>query len=122
MLIRPFDPGNTTEQDALVALALAQEARLQASMPGLLVRPTPETIATRLLEATHLLVAEDTSGRVRGAVRPAIWNVKHGSMLRAFVAGRNGIAKQLILPAPGESDASAVMKTLLQAQIGRAHV
>jgi GNAT superfamily N-acetyltransferase len=114
MLIRPFDPGNSTERDTLVALALAQEARIQASMPGLLARPTPETIATRLLEATPLLVAEDTSGRVRGAVQPAVWNVKRGSILRAFVAGRNGIAQQLILPAPQENDASVVMKTVLQ--------
>src|SRR5258707_7331106 len=115
MLIRPFDPGKASEQETLLELALAQEARLQAAMPGLLASPTPETITTKLREATHLLVVEDAAGQVRGAVQPAVWNVKRGSILRAFVAGCNGVAQQLILPALQESDASAVMKTLLQA-------
>ncbi|HEU5378813.1 MAG TPA: GNAT family N-acetyltransferase [Ktedonobacteraceae bacterium] len=115
MLTRPFDPGNTTEQETLLTLALAQEARLQARMPGLLASPMPEAITTQLMEAAHLLVVEDASGQVRGAVQPAVWHVKRGSMLRAFVAGCNGVAQQLILPDPQESDASATMETLLQA-------
>lgn len=115
MLIRPFVPGNTTEQEALLELALAQEARLAAALPGLLANPTPEAITTRLGEAAGLLVVEDASGQVRGAVQPAIWHVKRESILRAFVAGCNGVAQQLILPDPQDTDANEVMKTLLQA-------
>jgi GNAT superfamily N-acetyltransferase len=115
MLARPFDPGKATEQEVVLALALAQEARLQERMPGLRTLQTPEAITTRIGEAAGLLVVEDASGQVRGAVQPAIWHVKRGSILRAFVAGCNGIAQQLILPAPQDADANAVVKVLLQA-------
>lgn len=115
MLTHPFDPEKASEQESLLALALAQEERLQARMPGLLLPQTPEAIATRLRKAAHLLIVENASGQVRGAVQPAIWNVKRGSILRAFVAGCNGVAQQLILPDPQAADASAVMHTLLTA-------
>ncbi len=115
MLVRPFDPGKATEQEGVVALALAQEARLQKRMPGLRPPHPPEAITTRIREAVGLLVVEDAFGQVRGAVQPAVWQVKRGSMLRAFVAACNGIARQLILPAPQDADADAVVKLLLQA-------
>lgn len=115
MLTRPFDPEKASEQKSLLTLALAQEARLQACMSGLLTPQTPEAIATRLGKAAHLLVVENASGQVRGAVQPAVWNVKRESILRAFIAGCNGVAQQLILPDPHDADASAVMNALLHA-------
>jgi GNAT superfamily N-acetyltransferase len=114
-VIRPFDPSHDSEHQTLVALALAQQARLQALMPGLLASPTQASIAQRLQEATHLLVVEDASGKVRAAAEPAVWEVRRESILRAFVSGRNGIARHVILPSPQEPDAEVITKTLLQA-------
>jgi GNAT superfamily N-acetyltransferase len=98
-----------------MALALAQEARQQAAAPGLLTTHTSVQIEARLREATSLLVTKNATGYLRGAVAPAVWQVKRGSILRAFVAGCNGVTQQFILPDPQDGDMPDVLGALLDA-------
>jgi GNAT superfamily N-acetyltransferase len=60
-------------------------------------------------------VAHDHSGRLRGAVVPALWELSAQSPLQAFLTRRNGIARHLTLPNPQEQDAEAVAAALLGA-------
>lgn len=115
MLTSLLETRETSVMQELVALALAQEARLQASVPGLLATHTSAQIEARLREATPLLVAVDASGRLRGAVQPAVWKLKRESILRAFVSSNNGIAPQLIVPDPQDADTREVVEALMEA-------
>jgi GNAT superfamily N-acetyltransferase len=115
MLTHLLETREPNTLQTLITLALVQEARQQATMPGMLASHTAAQIEARLSEATSLLIAKDTAGRLRGAVVPAVWQVKRESMLRAFVAGCNGVTHQFILPDPQDGDLPDVLGALLEA-------
>jgi GNAT superfamily N-acetyltransferase len=114
MFTRVLDTSNTKEKEALMALALTQEALHQANSSKLLAAH-PFASIEALTKEPSLIVAVDADGRLRGAVQPAIWQIKRDSILRAFLASRNGIARHLILPDSQEIDAPAVVAALLEA-------
>ena len=114
MFTRALDTSNTREKEALIALALAQEARHQINSSQRLSAHAPESFEALAKDAS-LIVSVDADGRLRGAVQPAIWQIKRDSILRAFLASRNGVARHLILPDPQEADAPAVIESLLEA-------
>jgi GNAT superfamily N-acetyltransferase len=114
MFTRVFETRNSKEKEALIALALAQEARHQAHSSQMLAAHGPAFIEA-ITQEPSLIVAIDAAGRLRGAVQPAIWQLKRDSILRAFLASRNGLARHLIVPDPQEADAPAVVDALLKA-------
>ena len=114
MFTRAFDPRKNKEKEALRALALAQEARHQRTSSRMLATHGPASIEA-LTSEPSLIVAIDADGCLRGAVQPAIWQLKRESILRAFLASRNGIARHLMVPGPQEADAPAVVEALLEA-------
>lgn len=114
MLTRVLNTSNTKEKEVLVELALAQEARHQANSSRRLAAHAQESIEA-LTKEPSLIIAVDADERLRGAVQPAIWQIKRDSILRAFLASCNGVARHLILPDPQEADARAVVGALLEA-------
>ncbi len=109
-----LDTRNPKEKEALGALALAQEARHLANSSRLLAAHPLASLEV-LAKEPLLIVAVDADGRLSGAVQPAIWQIKRDSILRAFLASCNGVARHLILPDPQEADAPAVVGALLEA-------
>jgi GNAT superfamily N-acetyltransferase len=110
-----------TEQEsrAAASLLLAQQARQRALDARLLTArgraELEETLTAPFDSDDHPLVALDAHGRVRGYVRPSVWQLSLTSILRAFLSLRNGIARTPALPDPSDEDASAVANALLVA-------
>lgn len=109
------DLATTAEVPAVVDLIMAQECRQLAQGSRL---HAPRSRAWLETEITHQIadspfVAFDESGHVRGYALPAIWALKPDSILLSFLTPRNGIVKNLTLPAP--QDATAVLRAMLAA-------
>jgi len=101
---------------AVVDLLIAQEVRQWARDPWLRTARSHEPVAVALTNSCEqALVALDARGRVRGYIRPSVWQLAETSMLRAFLSARNGVAQQLILHDPADEDAQAVLAALLAA-------
>lgn len=101
---------------AVVSLLLAQEVRQWRRDPRLRAARSHETMAATLASSCgQALVACNAQGRVRGFVHPSVWELAETSILRAFLSARNGTAQHLILPDPGDTDAEAILVSLLSA-------
>jgi GNAT superfamily N-acetyltransferase len=119
--------GPLTDADvpAVIDLTIAQETRWHSSDPRL-ERPheRPE-IASRLAALrqekpqTEFLVAWDGSGRACGYAQPALFELPPDSDLLAYFRSSNGTCERLVLPAPDEDDASAVLAALIAALTAR---
>ncbi len=115
-------PATPAMLPAIAHLLRLQSLRQHRQDPRLCV-PTPmatvAALTTALMQphahAMHPLVALDAQGQVRGYVEPSLWELSAHSPLLAFLTQRNGTARHLIVPAPEEPEASAVMTTLLTA-------
>jgi hypothetical protein len=119
--------GPLTDADllAVIELTLAQEARWYESDPRLEQPQGRPEIASQLT-ALHqeepqaeLLVVRDGSGQARGYAQPALFELPPDSDLLAYCRSRNGTCNRLVLPAPDEDDASAVLSALITALMAR---
>jgi ribosomal protein S18 acetylase RimI-like enzyme len=110
---------NEYNQAMLVDLHSAQQrrlSRLDIRLNTALSRPHANVISWQ--EKHHekpIYVVHNAQGQIRGSVQPALWLLQEQSTLLAFLTRRNGIAQQLILPAPDEHDALIVADMLLHA-------
>lgn len=108
------EPALASDFSAIIRLVLQQEMRQHQRDPRL--HTGREEQILRQLRGTDLsLVAHNEAGQVRGFVQPAVWTLPASSLLHAFLSADNGIARQLTLPPPTESDADEVAAALLSA-------
>ena len=115
-------PATPAMLPALVKLMRRQELRQHRQDARLSVRTALARVAevTAALSPTgpnaaQPLVAVDAQGQVRGSVESALWELSEHSALLAFLTRRNGTARHLLVPAPQERNAPAVVHALLTA-------
>ncbi|HLZ62828.1 MAG TPA: GNAT family N-acetyltransferase [Ktedonosporobacter sp.] len=104
---------------ASIDLIIDQQARQHTLNSQLQPAHSRDQIEAALLQhwdqGENPLVALDEQGRVRGCVQPASWELPPGSALFAFLTARNGIARNMALPAPTDNAAPQVAAALFTA-------
>ncbi|SRR5579883_701676 len=121
MLSQPISvrPLAASDMPTLVDLIVAQEARQHGLDARLIVRPREDVAAALAREYAdsegQSLVALDAQGRVRGYVKPGLWEISPTNEMRTFFTARTGNIQSMTLPAPGDADAQAVVRALLAA-------
>jgi hypothetical protein len=110
---------SATEADipAIVDLIVAQQMRQYSRDPHLPQGQTRVQRAAALAERSQqdALVALNREGRVCSYAHPGVWDLKLGSLLRAFLTARNGIVSTLTFPDPAAEDAETVVRAMVSA-------
>lgn len=121
MLSQPISvrPLAASDMPALVDLIVAQEVRQHGLDARLIVRPREHVAVALAREHAdsegQSLVALDAQGRVRGYVRPGLWEIPPTNEMQTFFTARTGSIRSMTLPAPDDADAQTVVRALLAA-------
>jgi GNAT superfamily N-acetyltransferase len=122
MSVPPLTVGPLTDADlaAVIGLTAAQEARWHEGDRRLEQPRDRQELAAQLAALrrdaqAEFLLARDATGRARGYAQPSLFELESDSDLLAYFTARNGRCERLVLPAPDEDDASAVLSALLAA-------